>query len=1505
MKRNFKLFTALAILLLVFSSMSVLASLEKPSKPDVIVASEEADSGFYTYFPDIVNIPAEACENQPNGKLLLVYYRAQQHGSKNDAQSLVSSLEMVESTDDGKTWESKGAIVDQAKLQAWGISSPEKPVEAHDPNLDILPDNTIVFTFWTSTANNASDINTYIMDSRDGGETWSDPIKIPCSHLTYGACKHGDSAIFPDSSNQILIPLYGRADGSESGMDTDVVLVLATKTANGWSFDNEYVFLESDVSNGITYNEVSLVAVSSNTIYALSREPGHLFKSTDKGITWTQIADDNSKNTQQPRTVLLPDGSIFFVWSVHGNNGRPVYGKLFRPEYGWDNIPPRMIYISPRNNSDIADPAPVFTNDGKLFVAYYDSQERYIGGTFTELSDWEVPEIDMNFESRTILHTEDTESGTVGKAFNSSYFYKVGTGATAGINVAEIDGNKVIDFYDLSSAGYPRLMSNATITGNYTVTFDAYFTTFESAYMNFTSAEGGPTFQIDGSTVKVGYQGVIKTTKDLALQTETWYKMKFSRIGNSVFAKVWTGEEPTEWTLKYTLPADVVENQMRFSYYSGASNSHFYVDDIAITRAMEIQVKDTLEVMDGTTDTLTYEIFPAPIEDITVTFTSSDTSVATVTSAGIITPHKAGETTITLSGAGMTAECKVTVVEQKLEASNKGEQIVFWEENLEDNELGTFTTNDFSQYITADRAAATVVEENGNKILRINAELVTGVFHYVSLFGYKSIADDYTLTADFRFNSKTVNVPDGGQTIMFGVQHATGNYLMNVKTDKVTFSDNSGKVQCELAKEHTPGIWYTARISRAGNVIYGRTWVKGDPEPNTWDVLYTGIDIGKAGTMRVTYQSASTGYYGGSQSADFDNIYASRRAEVSINDTYISGRAGESVLLKGVVTPDVLSKTPAITAGWYSDNEDIATVTATGRVTFVAPGTTKVNYKVGLKTVKSCTVEVSKGYKPYINKAATTGKVGMSETMFVVHVPAIEGSSSVNWNSGDSTVATIDQNGKLTYIKEGITYITATTDYGTAICAVQVIADEVGTRVVSVEPKSVRATVGGKSVKLSAAITPADDTATISWSSADTSIVAVDPYGNLTFNGEGITYITATTIYGYAICPVVVESLPEISIEGNTLIIENYISGVTYAYTDTPNALDSWTTFTTQRVSLPKANTLYYVKVAATEGNAESVTVEAPEKTDGITFKGASLVLDGSIGMKLYFDIDTEVTDLENTRLTYTAIGEGSSGDTTFEIGEDGRTATVMLYTPAKNMPTTYWETSLVWADKNGNTTDMGSLAENLGIYSYITSLKNLAATGNKDALAALDTVEAMETYCLYAESFFLSDTALENVTADVTEDAPASKSGAIDGINHYQTSLILEEKTSIRHYFKVTDETVPGTLEISTDGGTLEYDKEIKNNGDVSYITVDIADIPAQDLGTQYTLTLKSGDSTATVTYSATNYMAKTSNGESKLANLSKTLFNYFEEAKAYKEYLDHRDDIESDSDETNPDQW
>lgn len=70
----------------------------------------------------------------------------------------------------------------------------------------------------------------------------------------------------------------------------------------------------------------------------------------------------------------------------------------------------------------------------------------------------------------------------------------------------------------------------------------------------------------------------------------------------------------------------------------------------------------------GSTPTLKYTVYPANVYNSNVTFKSSNTSVATISSKGVVTPLKCGQTVITVTtadGTKKSASMTVTVVPQK------------------------------------------------------------------------------------------------------------------------------------------------------------------------------------------------------------------------------------------------------------------------------------------------------------------------------------------------------------------------------------------------------------------------------------------------------------------------------------------------------------------------------------------------------------------------------------------------------------------------------------------------------------------------------------------------------------------------------------------------------------------------------------------------------------------------------------------------------------------------
>lgn len=101
--------------------------------------------------------------------------------------------------------------------------------------------------------------------------------------------------------------------------------------------------------------------------------------------------------------------------------------------------------------------------------------------------------------------------------------------------------------------------------------------------------------------------------------------------------------------------------------FIGCKNDDDDDGDVAVT---DVKITSTVtEVTAGETITLTAEVLPADATNKTVTWTSSDATVATVKD-GVVTGVKAGEATITASAGGQTATVKVTV---KVAATSGGE----------------------------------------------------------------------------------------------------------------------------------------------------------------------------------------------------------------------------------------------------------------------------------------------------------------------------------------------------------------------------------------------------------------------------------------------------------------------------------------------------------------------------------------------------------------------------------------------------------------------------------------------------------------------------------------------------------------------------------------------------------------------------------------------------------------------------------------------------------------
>jgi len=269
---------------------------------------------------------------------------------------------------------------------------------------------------------------------------------------------------------------------------------------------------------------------------------------------------------------------------------------------------------------------------------------------------------------------------------------------------------------------------------------------------------------------------------------------------------------------------------------------------------------------------------------------------------------------------------------------------------------------------------------------------------------------------------------------------------------------------------------------------------------------------------------------------------------------------------------------------------------------------------------------------------------------------------------------------------------------------------------------------------------------------------------------------------------------------------------------------------------------------------------------------GTSLELNDAIGIKTYFDIEGYSADITVKAIVYNTENNTIISQETLIPEYDSNSK---LY---------YVTTYIAPKDANKievkNVVIRGNLVEEyilIRLPNYIADFKEMAKT-NEEFANALDVVEALETYIEYADNYFGGDKMLIRIIADpdaINAIPEPSKTGFVSGIRHISSSLVLEGKTTIRHYFEVTE---ADTYTFKVGGKVLEA-KELGNG----IIYIDIADIAAHDLDKVYTLTV---NDTLSINYSALNYVKTTAfSNNDKLANLVTALYNYWYAADIYAE--------------------
>ncbi|MDE7328110.1 MAG: Ig-like domain-containing protein [Lachnospiraceae bacterium] len=260
---------------------------------------------------------------------------------------------------------------------------------------------------------------------------------------------------------------------------------------------------------------------------------------------------------------------------------------------------------------------------------------------------------------------------------------------------------------------------------------------------------------------------------------------------------------------------------------------------------------------------------------------------------------------------------------------------------------------------------------------------------------------------------------------------------------------------------------------------------------------------------------------------------------VRLDATSIVLNVGDYYNFETTITPaDSTDKTLT----WEISDKGVVAVSNRGKVIAKKVGVAVVMAKTKSGSTAYCTVTVQQGVTGLkLDEHEEEIFIGDEWELTATVSPKNATNQEVKWTSSDRSVASVDKEGRVKGLKEGLTIITCTTVDGGYIdyCAIQVKPNIVDSEDLTINPETCQVGVG-KTLKLTPVFTPADTTnQEVEWTSSDTSIVTVDAKGKIKGISVGEAVITCTALddggaEGY--CEVeVCEQIQEIALDNSYL----------------------------------------------------------------------------------------------------------------------------------------------------------------------------------------------------------------------------------------------------------------------------------------------------------------------------------------------------------------------------------